>query len=610
MIKESQNIKTMKSTRGYFWRLMSVAPFRGLLITIASAVWYGLPLAAGLLIRLFFDSLTNLPVTGMSYWIIAVLFFAVRAGRGFWWLGTGAFAEYHLAVVAFLLRRNLFRHMLVKIDSRTHFSSGEFLNRFENDAETVSHPIFYAAIGSGELIAAGVTFLVLFRINAPLTIIAFLTPILTFGIMKSLGPLIQRSHRAAREASEHVSSILTDLLTNIQSFQVAGAELSALQRFVMLSDTRRKTAVRSALVTEFSSALNYTAISITTGLILMAVALRFRNLSAGDFALFASYVTFGDGVIGEVADSLATVMNSLRRATVSMNRLSELVAPGYQHSLVDISPPYLRGDTPDNPIVKPDTYEQLTELKVVGFDIRQERPPSVEENSDLVIKKGDVVAITGRVGSGKSQLLETILGLRNIAGCEVSWNGQLIEDRTNWFIPPRCGYVSQVPRIFSETLRENILLGFPADESALEKAVWKAVLEQDIPSLESGLETKIGPRGVTLSGGQIQRTAAARAYVREPQFLMLDDISSALDVETEKILWERLFSQDPRPACLIVSHRRSVLQKADKIIVLKDGRIADQGPLLLLLERCTEMQYLWHTSDDGNRNSGVGENMV
>ena len=170
--------------------------------------------------------------------------------------------------------------------------------------------------------------------------------------------------------------------------------------------------------------------------------------------------------------------------------------------------------------------------------------------------------------------------------------------------------MSQVPRIFSETLRENILLGFPADESALEKAVWKAVLEQDIPSLESGLETKIGPRGVTLSGGQIQRTAAARAYVREPQFLMLDDISSALDVETEKILWERLFSQDPRPACLIVSHRRSVLQKADKIIVLKDGRIADQGPLLLLLERCTEMQYLWHTSDDGNRNSGVGENMV
>jgi ABC-type multidrug transport system fused ATPase/permease subunit len=237
---------------------MTVAPFRGVLIFAASSVWYILPLAAGLLIRFFFDSLSGSLGTGMSYWTIVFLFFAVRAGRGLWWLGTGALSEYHIAVVTFLLRRNLFRHILLKTDSPIPFSSGEFLNRFENDAETASHPIFYATIGSGQLVAAGVTFWVLFRINAPLTIIAFLTPLLTFGIMKSLGSLIQSSHRSAREASERVSGYLTDLLTNVQSFQAAGAEEPAIQLFEKLSDTRRKTAVRSTLVTAVSSALNYT----------------------------------------------------------------------------------------------------------------------------------------------------------------------------------------------------------------------------------------------------------------------------------------------------------------------------------------------------------------
>ena len=164
---------------------------------------------------------------------------------------------------------------------------------------------------------------------------------------------------------------------------------------------------------------------------------------------------------------------------------------------------------------------------------------------------------------------------------------------------PRCAYTPQVARLFSDTLRENILLGLPADQRALDVALHAAVLETDVPQLERRLETMVGPRGVKLSGGQIQRTAAARMFVRRADLLIFDDLSSALDVETEQTMWERLFAQrDQAPACLVVSHRRAALQRADQILLLKDGRVEESGRLDELLGRSEEMRRLWRGTDD------------
>ncbi|MBK9055890.1 MAG: ABC transporter ATP-binding protein [Chloroflexi bacterium] len=221
---------------------------------------------------------------------------------------------------------------------------------------------------------------------------------------------------------------------------------------------------------------------------------------------------------------------------------------------------------------------------------------------NLKLTPGTITVITGRIGSGKSTLLRVLLGILPPQSGEILWNNQPIPDLARFFVPPHAAYTSQVPRLFSESLRDNLLLGLPEGQVDLAGSVYQAVLERDVAGMEKGLDTVVGPRGMRLSGGQVQRSAAARMFVRQPELLVFDDLSSALDVETEQLLWERVFAaagknslRSSGPTCLVISHRPSVLRRADHIIILRDGQMIDEGSIDELLDRCADMQELWQT---------------
>ena len=204
------------------------------------------------------------------------------------------------------------------------------------------------------------------------------------------------------------------------------------------------------------------------------------------------------------------------------------------------------------------------------------------ESISFTLTAGSLTVITGPIGSGKSTLVKSLLGLLPAQAGSVLWNGEEVPlssdlERKLFWEAPRSAYTPQVPKLFSETLMENILLGIPEADVDLETLIAQACLEPDLREMPHGLKTAIGPRGVRLSGGQVQRTAAARMFARGASLNVLDDISSALDVETEKRLWDRLTTGAKDKTYLVVSHREALLRRADRILLMEGGRIVAQG---------------------------------
>jgi ATP-binding cassette subfamily B protein len=313
-----------------------------------------------------------------------------------------------------------------------------------------------------------------------------------------------------------------------------------------------------------------------------------KSFTVGDFALFVYYL----GWITEFTTVFGMVLARYRQAGVSFGRMVTLLHGAAPSTLVRHSPTYLKGDLPALP--PPSRHDdRLQLLEVENLTYRYPGTMRGIEGARFTLRRGSFTVITGRIGAGKTTLLQTLLGLLPGDAGEIRWNGDPVENPATFFVPPRSAFTPQVPRLFSDTLRDNILLGVPADEQAIADALRLAVLERDLAESPRGLDTLIGARGVRLSGGQLQRAAAARMFVRDADLLVFDDLSSALDVETERVLWDRLFERRG-PTVLAVSHRRAALRRADQIIVLAGGKVEAIGTLAALLARSSEMQRLWH----------------
>ena len=516
----------------------------------------------------------------------------------------GINADVHQRVsISTLLKRNLLQNVLDHPGARALASpAGEVLSTFRDDVQELENAVNWFIDFVGEIIFATIALTVMLRISPRITLLTALPLAGVLLISQFANRRLKQYRQESRQATEKVTGSLGEILSAVQAIQVAGAEPYVLNHFKGLNQRRQTTAVRDSVLRQLveSFLANSGVLAMGLTLLMAAGAMRTGDFTVGEFALFVAYLE----LLGIFTTFMGVHMAQWRQSTVSFTRLQELlkaIDPATPPlKAVEHRPIYFRQDAPPNTPPRLLPEEKLRSLRVKS--LRYEYPDSETtalHDINLELARGSFTVITGRIGAGKSTLLKVILGLLPQTTGEIYWNDELITDPANFFVPPRSAYIPQLPRLFSTSLRENLLLGLDEAAVDLDAAVAQAVLEQDLAAMPAGYETLLGPKGVRLSGGQLQRTAAARAFLRRPELYCFDDLSSALDVNTERLLWERLFSltrSTERPTCLVVSHRRPALQRADQIILLQDGHIAGHGTLEQLLATYKEMRDLWTTA--------------
>lgn len=568
-------------------RLMRYAPRPFAVFAFFTFLLVAGGIVPGLIVQAIFDRLTGHASAELGIPALIALFVGLEVGR----FATSFPHEwgdvtFRLTAGA-LLRRNILAAILSRPGALPlPVSAGAAVNRFRDDVdETSDFPTWFPG-EAGNWVGTAVAIVIMARIDLTITIFVFLPLAAALGVARVAWDRLRQYVAQEDQATDESTGFLAEAFGAVQTVKLAGATEDMVHHFGALNWTRQRYAVRWRVLYQAMDSMTATAVACGIGIVLLlaAQAMAAHTFTVGDFALFVYFLQFTT----QAATDFGNFLGDYANQTVSIVRMEELVRPRPPEALVEFHPVL---PSSAHASVAPVEREALTALQVRSLSYAHPGGGGIRE-VDLSLSAGTLTIVTGRVGSGKTTLLRAILGLLPSDAGEIRWNGEIVRDPADFFRPPRSAYVPQVPQLFSESLIDNILMGWPASDSDLEEAIRLAVLDEDVQALSKGLETVVGPRGVRLSGGQIQRAATARAFARKPQLLVVDDLSSALDVETERLLWDRLLARRDITT-LAVSHRREALARADQVIVMSEGEVCARGTLTELLSSSDEMRRLW-----------------
>jgi len=469
------------------------------------------------------------------------------------------------------MRQELFQH--VQRQSFRYFDNtktGHIISRITNDLFDIGE---LAHHGPEDLFIAVMTFFgafwIMLTINVKLALVAVLFVPLLIILITYSNIRMNRAWRQMYSEIADVNARVEDSVSGVRVVQSFTNERFEISRFLKNNQKFRKAKLKGYKTMALTTAGTF----LMTRLMILAVLvygawLSFSgNMSYGEFVGFVLYVN----VLFKPIDKISAILELYPKGMAGFKRFTELI--GTKPQIVD------RKDAIDVQLLEGNIV-----FKNVTFGYEKHKP--VLQGVDLSITAGETVAFVGPSGAGKTTISSLIPRFYDIDGGAITIDGIDIRDMTKRSLRSQIGIVQQDVFLFTGTLRENIAYGkLDATDEEIQRAAKMAHLEQLIESLPDGYETQVGERGLKLSGGQKQRIAIARMFLKNPPILILDEATSALDTETEQVIQNALTELAKDRTTLVIAHRLATIRNADRIVVVTENGIAEEGTHDELVER-------------------------
>jgi len=462
------------------------------------------------------------------------------------------------------LRADLFAKILdLPLGFFTEQRKGDLISRMSNDINDIEWSVISTLEGIfREPLTILVILATLVFLSPPLSIFLFVLLPLTGFIIGRVSRSLRKQSSIAQEQLGTLMSILDETLGGLRVIKAFNAENLLKSKFFKtnnyLNHVRNKIIFRRDMASPMSELL---------GVIVLCCILFFggQMILSHKFALqaegFIAYIAIFTQIINP-AKSLSTAFYNAQRGTAAIKRIEEIL-----HADIVIK-------EPENPIPI-NSFNGSIEYRNVGFAYEG---VNVLHNIDLKIIKGKTIALVGSSGAGKSTLADLIPRFHDVTSGELMVDGINIKNYSLHSLRSLMSIVTQEPVLFNDTIAANIALGTPdATINEIEQAARVANAHQFISQKENGYQSNIGDRGSKLSGGERQRITIARAVLKNPPILILDEATSSLDTESERLVQDAINNMMQNRTCLVIAHRLSTIRHADEIIVLQKGAIVERG---------------------------------
>ncbi len=469
------------------------------------------------------------------------------------------------------LRKKVYAHLhRLSIDYFASAKTGDLSYRLTEDIDRIGEVIYKM---SQQFISCVFQLIAIpiymFYLNWPLTLAGFLIAPLMAWLIGSFGSRMLALSRRSQNEISNLSSLLTEVLGNIRVVKAFAADDYEVGRFSKVADENRTAKYR----TEHLTAIQYPvvgfleAVSIMFLFLLGGWQIALGNLQPQEFVSFLVAVALLIDPINLVTQHY----NAFKQTEASVERVFDLFAE--QPSLIEKH---------DAQVLPPITGK--VEYRDIDFAYTSGKP--VFNNLSLFVQPGDVVALVGPSGAGKTTLVNLLARFYDPQAGEILVDGMDVRDVTLKSLRQQIGIVPQETTLFSGTIAQNIAYGqTDLDYDAIQSAAKIANAHNFIEQFSQGYHTWVGERGVNLSGGQRQRVAIARAILLNPRILILDEATSALDSESEALVQEALERAMENRTVFVIAHRLSTVRKADRILFIENGQIAEAGTHFELLEK-------------------------